>query len=142
MSSDISAPKTGATTRSHGADHHAFLPLVLISVLAVCCMGSVAQPASAADSAGQQLLQSGQSLLAQHCSVCHAIGANDESRYRQAPAFRNLSQKYQVALLEEALAEGIMTGHPDMPEFEFEVDEIDAIIAYLESIQTGGQAKE
>jgi hypothetical protein len=29
-----------------------------------------------------------------------------------------------------------MTGHPDMPEFELEPEEIGALIAYLESIQT------
>ena len=37
--------------------------------------------------------------------------------------------------LAEALAEGISTGHPDMPEFVFEADEVGAIIQYLESIQ-------
>jgi K+-transporting ATPase ATPase B chain len=35
----------------------------------------------------------------------------------------------------EALAEGIRTGHPQMPEFVFAPDEVDSIIAYLKSIQ-------
>jgi mono/diheme cytochrome c family protein len=36
--------------------------------------------------------------------------------------------------LEEALAEGISTGHPDMPEFVADPDQIDAILAYIESL--------
>ena len=38
-------------------------------------------------------------------------------------------------MLEEALAEGLVTGHPDMPEFQFEARDVGAIIAYLNSIQ-------
>jgi len=38
--------------------------------------------------------------------------------------------------LAEALAEGILTGHPQMPEFAFPPDDVAAIIAYLKSIQT------
>jgi mono/diheme cytochrome c family protein len=37
--------------------------------------------------------------------------------------------------LEEALAEGISTGHPDMPEFIFEPDQIEAILAYIGSLK-------
>ena len=29
-----------------------------------------------------------------------------------------------------------MSGHPDMPEFKFDADDVGAIIAYLKSIQT------
>lgn len=39
-------------------------------------------------------------------------------------------------LLAEALAEGIMTGHPDMPVFTFTARQADQIIAYLEAIPT------
>jgi hypothetical protein len=37
--------------------------------------------------------------------------------------------------LAESLAAGISVGHPDMPEFVFEPDDIAAILAYLNSIQ-------
>ena len=40
-----------------------------------------------------------------------------------------------MELLEEALAEGILTGHPDMPEFAFPPEDIGAIIAYLRAVQ-------
>ena len=35
----------------------------------------------------------------------------------------------------KSLAEGLSVGHPDMPEFVFEPDDITAILAYLNSIQ-------
>ena len=81
------------------------------------------------------VLDRGKALLTTSCSGCHAIDVEGESTHPQAPAFRTLSTLYPVDTLAEALAEGIMSGHPDMPVFEFEVDDIDAIIAWLEAIQ-------
>jgi hypothetical protein len=49
--------------------------------------------------------------------------------------FRALGKRYPIEALEEALGEGIISGHPDMPEFTFESKEVGAIIAYLKSIQ-------
>lgn len=79
--------------------------------------------------------QRGQVLVAQNCASCHAIGRSDESPAPEAPAFRTLSQNYRVSALEEALAEGISVGHPAMPNFSFAPDDVDAVIAYLDSIQ-------
>ena len=42
--------------------------------------------------------------------------------------------KYPIATIAEALAEGIVTGHPDMPNTPFVQDDIDAIIGYIESL--------
>jgi len=36
--------------------------------------------------------------------------------------------------LEEALGEGISTGHPDMPEFVATPTQIDAIVSYIKSL--------
>jgi hypothetical protein len=52
-----------------------------------------------------------------------------------APPFRTLSQSYPLNSLEEAFAEGILVGHPDMPDFQLEPAQIDHLIAYLNSIQ-------
>lgn len=79
--------------------------------------------------------RSGKELLVQNCSRCHAIATDDISTHSEAPAFRNLSKLYPVEDLEEALVEGIFTGHPDMPVFEFEREEVNEIISYLKSIQ-------
>jgi mono/diheme cytochrome c family protein len=77
----------------------------------------------------------GQALLAEKCSLCHAIGATGRSLHRQAPPFRTVVRRYNPDALEEALAEGLVTGHPDMPEFVFAPDEIAAITAYLRTLR-------
>jgi cytochrome c len=82
-----------------------------------------------------QNLKRGEDLLTRSCASCHSIGRNGESPNKSAPAFRNLGQRYPIESLEEALGEGIMTGHPDMPEFTFDAKDVGAIIAYLKSIQ-------
>src|SRR5262245_41131858 len=73
----------------------------------------------------------GEALVRTNCSPCHAVGANGTSPHPDAPAFRALSARYPIEDLAEALAEGISTGHPDMPEFVATPDQIDAIIAYI-----------
>ena len=50
-------------------------------------------------------------------------------------AIPDLGTRYPIGSLAEALAEGLVTGHPDMPEFMFEVHDVGAILAYLQSIQ-------
>lgn len=87
----------------------------------------------AADDAA--LVEQGRQLLTANCSRCHALGKSDASPFKDAPPFREIHRKYPPGQLAEALAEGITTGHPAMPEFVFKPDEIDAAIAYLESFK-------
>jgi len=91
--------------------------------------------ASAASAQDAVAIRRGEALLAKDCSRCHATGRTGESRHPQAPLFRSLAKRYPIESLEEALGEGIVSGHPDMPEFRFEGDDVGAIIAYLKSIQ-------
>lgn len=77
----------------------------------------------------------GESLLTTNCARCHAVGRAGGSPHPAAPPFRILSRKYPIDGLAEALAEGLSVGHPDMPEFTFEPDDIGAILAFLKSIQ-------
>src|SRR5262245_14775486 len=66
-----------------------------------------------------------------NCSRCHSIDKVTESPLKIAPPFRTLHRKYPVENLEEALAEGIVTGHPTMPEFQLDPDQIGDVISYL-----------
>ena len=77
----------------------------------------------------------GRQLAVSNCSSCHAIGRSGESRHAMAPPFRYLSQNYRVNELEEAFAEGVLVGHPDMPEFTLTPEDIDALLSYLQSVQ-------
>ena len=51
-----------------------------------------------------------------------------------------LPQRYPVEHLAEALAEGIVVGHPLMPEVSFDPPEIDALLTYVESLSPSGSA--
>lgn len=78
----------------------------------------------------------GRDIVERNCGMCHAIGRTDASPNASAPAFRELHRRYPVENLAEALGEGIITGHPQMPEFAFPPEQVGAIISYLKSIQT------
>ncbi|MBF9232667.1 c-type cytochrome [Microvirga alba] len=80
-------------------------------------------------------VQRGLTFATINCAQCHAIGRFGESPLKEAPPFRTLRARYPIENLAEALAEGIMTGHPSMPEFQLDAAQINDLIAYLNSIQ-------
>ena len=51
------------------------------------------------------------------------------------PPFRVVMRSYPASSLTEALGEGLVTGHPDMPEFKFAPGDVGAIIDYLETLE-------
>jgi len=81
------------------------------------------------------LINKGEVLVRENCSPCHAIGKEGESPHKEAPPFRTLAKNYPIDDLAESLAEGIVSGHPDMPIFVFSPHDVEAIIQYLQSIQ-------
>jgi cytochrome c len=76
----------------------------------------------------------GKVLVQKNCAACHAIGHSDRSKHPAAPPFTQIFKRYLASVLAEALAEGLSTGHPDMPEFTFGPRETAAIIRYFESL--------
>ena len=91
-----------------------------------------------ADAAAPQTMlavQHGETIVQMYCSQCHAVGKTGSSPLSAAPPLRDLHRRYPVENLEEALAEGITTGHPEMPRFEFEPDQINDLIAFLKSLE-------
>lgn len=89
----------------------------------------------AVDQAGAASPQRGVLLARTYCAGCHAIDKVSPSPLKIAPPFRTLHERYPVESLEEPLAEGIVTGHPTMPEFRFEPDQIADFIAFLKTLQ-------
>lgn len=79
--------------------------------------------------------QRGQTFVRTHCASCHATGSVGASPLAVAPPFRTLHTKYPVESLEEALGEGIVTGHPSMPEFRLDPGQINDVISYLKSLE-------
>jgi cytochrome c len=76
----------------------------------------------------------GRHALETRCARCHAIGLEGESSHPEAPPFREVMGRYPPEELEEALAEGITSGHPDMPEFILSPDEIGDVVRYLHTL--------
>jgi cytochrome c len=77
----------------------------------------------------------GRRLAQANCARCHSIDKVSPSPLSIAPPFRTLHERYPVEDLEEPLAEGIMTGHPSMPEFRFDPDQIADFIAFLKTLE-------
>ena len=89
---------------------------------------------------GQSSLpERGQAIAQKHCARCHAIDDTSDSPMGLAPPFRDLSKRYAIENLAEALAEGIVTGHPAMPRFTFEPREIDALLTFISSLSPSEQ---
>lgn len=79
--------------------------------------------------------EQGKRIALTYCAKCHAIDKVSPSPLTIASPFRTLHERYPVGMLEEALAEGIVTGHPTMPEFRFGGDQIDDFIAFLKTLE-------
>ncbi len=79
--------------------------------------------------------EQGKRLALTYCAKCHAIDKVSPSPLKIAPPFRTLHERYPVGMLEESLAEGIVTGHPAMPEFRFDGDQIGDFIAFLKTLE-------
>ncbi|NGM34989.1 cytochrome c [Methylobacterium sp. DB0501] len=103
--------------------------------LAAGAAALLALAASLPARAWDRQVEQGRTLARAHCVRCHAVGRADVSALSAAPPFRELHTRYPVEDLAEALAEGIRTGHPSMPEFRFDPDQAQSLIAYLKSLE-------
>jgi len=88
-------------------------------------------PALAATRAEQR----GKAFARANCANCHAIDRVSRSPLEDAPPLRNLHRRYPIESLGEALAEGIYTGHADMPAFELSPDQIHDLLSYLKTLE-------
>lgn len=86
-------------------------------------------------SASAEAIAEGRRIVELRCASCHAVRPDAKSRHPEAPPLSRLSEEYPVTALEEAFAEGVIVGHPDMPEFSLSPEQIRSLLGYLESIQ-------
>ncbi|HWZ40613.1 MAG TPA: c-type cytochrome [Bradyrhizobium sp.] len=104
--------------------HAAAGGLVLLAAL----VGSLAPLAASSPEQGKRLALT-------YCAKCHAIDKVSPSPLKIAPPFRTLHERYSVEMLQEALAEGIVTGHPTMPQFSFDADQVGDFLAFLKTLE-------
>jgi mono/diheme cytochrome c family protein len=106
----------------------AVIPVIVAALVTASPFGVYAQVLSPEAQRGLTFVQA-------NCSKCHAISKVGESPLPVAPPFRTLHNRYPVESLQEALAEGIITGHPSMPEFKLDPGQVRDVIAYLKTLE-------
>ena len=92
----------------------------------------IMQTQAGADSPAEQR---GKTFALNNCARCHSIDKVTQSPLKIAPPFRTLHLRYPVETLGEALAEGIETGHPTMPAFQLDPDQIHDLLSYMKTLE-------
>jgi tetratricopeptide (TPR) repeat protein len=82
-------------------------------------------------------IRRGKALAEANCSRCHAIGTANESPDRSAPAFRDLRRRYHMLSLRKPITRGIAAPHDQMPQFVLSDNDVDMIVAYINSLAVG-----
>jgi cytochrome c len=80
-------------------------------------------------------IRRGKAFAQTNCSYCHSIDRFTRSPRRAAPPFRTLHKQYPVETLQDALAEGMSSGHPRMPEFRLDSSQVGDFISFLKSLE-------
>jgi cytochrome c len=96
-----------------------------LSLLATTACQALADPS---------LIETGRLIAEANCQRCHSITPTGDSPFVEAPPFRVIAKIYKASDLEEALVEGIVVGHPAMPEFQMTAEEAAAITSYIDSL--------
>ena len=77
--------------------------------------------------------EKGRVVAERYCLKCHT--PTTQSSDQVIPSLASFVEKWPLSHLEEALAEGILTGHDNtMPVFTFSPEEIDDLLVYIESL--------
>ncbi len=78
-------------------------------------------------------IKEGKELVEATCSGCHAVGLTGDSPNPKSPPFRKLFDRHPGLALREPLSRGIAAPHEDMPNFKLTDQQIDRIVAYINS---------
>jgi cytochrome c len=85
--------------------------------------------------ADEESVRRGKAFAQTNCSRCHSIDRTPRSPRTAAPPFRTLHKRYPIETLEDALGEGLSTGHPRMPEFRLDPGQVGDFINFLKSLE-------
>lgn len=109
--------------------------LRLSSVILALALGAcAAQPGPSIEPTQADLARDGRDIAEAQCAACHAVGEYGASPVAEAAPLRRVLARYSADALEEELIAGIQVNH-QMPDFQFNPQGADALIAYLRSIQ-------
>ena len=108
--------------------------LLTQSLQSACVAVFLSAALNASNAQTSPTVQRGLNLAMANCARCHAIDKISPSPLALAPPFRDLHLRYPVESLAESLAEGIVTGHQNMPEFRLDPGQIGDFIDFLKSL--------
>lgn len=77
----------------------------------------------------------GRKLAQKNCAWCHAIGVKGKSRNKQAPRFVDMHGRHPILPLREPITRAIVTPHDAMPKLDLAPDQVDRLIAYINSLR-------
>jgi mono/diheme cytochrome c family protein len=106
------------------------------AVLSLMLAGIIASTANADDNR----IARGLFIAQEKCGACHATGKTDDSPHRASPPLRDLQEDYPIPMLLEAAQTGVLSGHDEMPMFEFSRDDVEALLAFIDSLNPAGPA--
>lgn len=121
-------------TMHHTAGTHRVAARYRAWLLAAVFGSSGAAAALAAD--GQPRLSRGQAIAEAQCGACHAVGLSDPSptRINVNTAFRDLHKRYPIPMLVNAIRDGVIEGHDEMPAFRFSQSAMTDLLMYIDSL--------
>jgi mono/diheme cytochrome c family protein len=105
-------------------------------------MASSALGQDGGEAEARAMLDRGRAIAEAHCSKCHAIGLMDESPtwVNANTPFRRLYERFPIKMLTEAAKTGSISGHDEMPGFDFALEDVEALLAYIDSLAPGRPA--
>ncbi len=83
-----------------------------------------------------QRVREGEALAQQSCSRCHAVELRGFSPNKDAPEFRNFRRRHPFYWLRIPVTRAIFATHQQMPHFELSSDQVDTVIAYINSLSS------
>lgn len=101
---------------------------------AACIVVFLSAGLSGANAQTSPTVQRGLNFAMANCARCHAIDKISPSPLALAPRFRDLHLRYPVESLAKTLAEGVVTGHQNMPEFRLDPGQVGDFIEFLKSL--------
>jgi len=100
--------------------------------LAACAgMKAVSDPATIT-------VQRGKRVAEQRCAAGHSVAPGAPSPIARAPAFASLEMRHTSGL-DGRVADLTWRGHYDMPPINLDPDEVNAIVAYIQSLPSAGE---
>lgn len=84
----------------------------------------------------EKRIREGEALAEKNCGGCHGVAARGFSPNKDATEFRNIYRRHALFELRQPITGAVIATHDQMPQFQLSVEEMNAIVAYINSLST------